>query len=117
MVKLLLPSPEGKECLLGVRAQGDIFGELCLSGQISRLETAVAMQDVGLKQMSYRSFLMSLKQESCWKALSSIWQCGSPNSRKSSRACNRKQRAAAGKNTVVPGAEHAGLMPAAHASG
>ena len=69
LVKLLLPSPEGKECLLGVRAPGDIFGELCLSGQISRLETAVAMQDVGLKQMSYRSFLMSLKQESLLEGL------------------------------------------------
>ncbi len=68
-VKLLLPSPEGKECLLAVRGPGDIFGELCLSGQTSRLETVVAMQDLALKQISYRSFLMNLKQESLLEGL------------------------------------------------
>ncbi len=68
-VKLLLPSAEGKECLLAVRAPGDIFGELCLSGQTSRLETAVAMQDLALKQISYRTFLMNLKQESMLEGL------------------------------------------------
>ncbi len=68
-VKLLLPSVEGKECILAVRTAGEIFGELCLSGQISRLETAVAMQDVGLKQMPARSFLMGLKQESLLEGL------------------------------------------------
>lgn len=62
-VKLVLDSPEGKECLLAIRASGEIFGELCLSGQITRLETAVAMQEATLRQMPHRSFLMALKQE------------------------------------------------------
>ena len=62
-VKLLLPSPEGKECLLAIRSSGDIFGELCLSGQTARLETAVAMRETIIKQMPHCSFIMGLKQE------------------------------------------------------
>ena len=31
-IKLLMLSPEGKECLLAIHRAGDIFGELCLSG-------------------------------------------------------------------------------------
>ena len=31
-IKLLMLSPEGRECLLAIHAAGDIFGELCLSG-------------------------------------------------------------------------------------
>jgi CRP-like cAMP-binding protein len=31
-IKLLLLSPEGKECLLAIHSDGDIFGELCLAG-------------------------------------------------------------------------------------
>ncbi len=62
-VKLLLPSLEGKECLLAIRNSGDIFGELCLSGQSTRMETAVAMRDTTLKQMTHCSFIMGLKQE------------------------------------------------------
>ena len=30
-VKLLMVSPEGKECLLAIHSDGDIFGELCTS--------------------------------------------------------------------------------------
>jgi CRP-like cAMP-binding protein len=62
-VKLVLDSQEGKECLLAIRSSGEIFGELCLSGQIERLETAVAMQEVTVKQMPHRSFLIGLNQE------------------------------------------------------
>ncbi len=63
-VKLLLPSPEEKECLFAVRTAGDIFGELCLAGQVGRLETAVAMEDTCLKQISASSFLARLRNES-----------------------------------------------------
>jgi CRP/FNR family transcriptional regulator, cyclic AMP receptor protein len=30
-IKLLMVSPEGKECLLAIHSDGDIFGELCTS--------------------------------------------------------------------------------------
>ena len=68
-VKLVLDSPEGKECLLAIRTPGDIFGELCLSGQITRLETAMAMQETTFRQMPHTRFLIALKQESLLEGL------------------------------------------------
>lgn len=50
-VKLLMLSPEGRECLLAIHTGGDIFGELCLSGIGSRLETAVAMEETIVKRI------------------------------------------------------------------
>src|SRR4029453_17629742 len=44
-IKLLILSPEGKECLLAIHSAGDIFGELCLSGLGARPETAIAMEE------------------------------------------------------------------------
>ena len=43
-IKLLMLSPDGRECLLAIHSAGDIFGELCLSGLGARLETATAME-------------------------------------------------------------------------
>jgi CRP-like cAMP-binding protein len=63
-VKLLMPSPEGRECFLAVRTAGDIFGELCLSGQTMRFETAITMKDTMVKQIPHRIFLAYLKNES-----------------------------------------------------
>ncbi len=68
-VKLVLPTPEGKECLLSIRTEGDIFGELCLTGQNTRLETAVAMKDTTLRQIPLRTFLTCFKQESLLEGL------------------------------------------------
>src|SRR5215203_1410662 len=50
-VKLLMISPDGKECLLAILSHGDIFGELCLSGLDERHETAVAMKETKIKQI------------------------------------------------------------------
>src|ERR671939_711507 len=47
-IKLLMLSPEGKECLLAIYTSGDIFGELCLSGSGARMETATAMEETDL---------------------------------------------------------------------
>lgn len=55
-VKLLMLSPEGKECLLAIHAAGDIFGELCLSGLGERLETAIAMEETVIKQIPCSKF-------------------------------------------------------------
>ena len=49
-IKLLMLSPEGRECLLAIHTAGDIFGEPCLSGLDSRLETATAMEETVLKR-------------------------------------------------------------------
>jgi CRP-like cAMP-binding protein len=69
LIKILLLSPEGKECLIDICTAGDIFGELSLCGQTIRLDTAVAMQDATVKQISGRIFLSMLRCESLLEGL------------------------------------------------
>ncbi len=61
-VKLLMLSPEGKECLLAIYTSGDIFGELCLTGVGLRQETAMAMEDTTLKRVPFSSFFRHLSR-------------------------------------------------------
>jgi len=63
-IKLLMLSPEGRECLLAIHTAGDIFGELCLSGLSSRLETATAMEETNLKQIPCSKFFARLSSDS-----------------------------------------------------
>ena len=62
-IKLLMLSPEGKECLLAIHAKGDIFGELCLSGLGARMETAMAMEETVIKQIPCPKFFARLKRD------------------------------------------------------
>ena len=62
-IKLLLLSPEGKECLLAIHSSGDIFGELCLSGLGARHETATAMKETKLKQIPCAQFFARLSRD------------------------------------------------------
>ena len=55
-VKVIMLSPGGKECLLAIHAAGDFFGESCLSG-VPRCETATAMSDTVVKQVTGSKFL------------------------------------------------------------
>ncbi len=68
-VKLMLTSPDAKECLFAVRTAGDLIGELCLAGQTARFETAVAMEDCFLKQMPAHTFLSRLRSASLLEGL------------------------------------------------
>ena len=61
-VKLLMFSPEGKECLLAIYSSGDIFGKLCLAGVGPRQETAMAMEDTTLKRVPFSSFFRHLSR-------------------------------------------------------
>src|SRR6266498_5582366 len=63
-IKLLMLSPEGKECLLAIHSAGDIFGELCLAGSGARLETATAMEETILKKIPRSQFLARLSRDS-----------------------------------------------------
>lgn len=63
-IKLLMLSPEGKECLLAIHSAGDIFGELILSGLGSRRETATAMEETILKKIPSSPFLARLSRDS-----------------------------------------------------
>ena len=62
-IKLLVVSPEGKECLLAIHGGGDIFGELCLSGLGARHETAMAMKETKLKQIPCAQFFARLSRD------------------------------------------------------
>ena len=66
-VKLLMSSPEGRECLLAIHTAGDIFGELCLSGLGARLETAIAMEDTVLKQIPSSRFFSRLNHDALFE--------------------------------------------------
>jgi CRP-like cAMP-binding protein len=59
-VKLLMLSPQGKECLLAIHKTGDIFAESCLSGLGTRAETAIAMEETLLKQIPCSKFFALL---------------------------------------------------------
>lgn len=63
-IKLLMLSSEGKECLLAIYGEGDIFGELCLGGLGARLETATAMKATVLKQIPCAEFFARLTPDS-----------------------------------------------------
>jgi len=62
-IKLLLLSPEGKECLLAIHSAGDVFGELCLAGLGARHETAIAMKETKLKQIPCAQFFARLSRD------------------------------------------------------
>jgi CRP-like cAMP-binding protein len=62
-IKLLMLSSEGKECLLAIHSAGDVFGELCLSGLGTRLETATAMKATVLKQIPCSQFFARLSRD------------------------------------------------------
>lgn len=63
-IKLVMVSAEGKECMLAIHGDGDVFGELCLSGLGGRLETATAMEDSLLKEIPCAKFLDRLSRDS-----------------------------------------------------
>ncbi len=63
-VNELLISREGKECLIAIHNAGDIFGELCLCGQVLRSGTTVAMQDSILRRIPSHAFLSLLERGS-----------------------------------------------------
>src|ERR1700760_2723914 len=59
-VKLVMVSPEGRECIFAVHGTGEIFGELSLSGLGERIETAAAMEEAELKVIPSSKFLSLL---------------------------------------------------------
>lgn len=63
-IKLVMLSPEGKECMLAIHDSGNVFGELCLSGIAGRLETATAMEETVLKKVPCAKFLERLTRDS-----------------------------------------------------
>jgi CRP-like cAMP-binding protein len=52
---------------LAIHSAGDVFGELCLSGLGTRLETATAMKQTMLKQIPCSQFLGRLSRDSLYE--------------------------------------------------
>jgi CRP/FNR family cyclic AMP-dependent transcriptional regulator len=63
-VKLVMVSPEGRECIFAVHGAGEVFGELSLSGLGERIETATAMEATDLKGIPSSRFLALLGSNS-----------------------------------------------------
>jgi CRP-like cAMP-binding protein len=61
-VKLVMDSPEGKECLIGIYSAGDLFGESCLASSGTRMETVLAMEQTILKKIPCQVFLAALSE-------------------------------------------------------
>jgi len=68
-IKLVLSTPEGREYVIAIRTAGDLFGELCLSGELTRRETAVAIQDTRLNAIPYLDLLKILQGKSLLEEL------------------------------------------------
>ena len=63
-VKLVMVSPEGRECIFAVHGAGEVFGELSLSGLGERIETATAMEEIDLKVIPASTFFALLGRNS-----------------------------------------------------
>jgi CRP/FNR family cyclic AMP-dependent transcriptional regulator len=66
-IKLLMFSSEGKECLLAIHSDGDVFGELCISELGVRSETATAMKETSLKRIPCSRSFARLKRDSLFE--------------------------------------------------
>lgn len=66
-IKLLMLSPDGRECLLSILAAGDIFGELCLSGVSERTEMAMAMTKATVMLVPSAQFFACLSRNGLLK--------------------------------------------------
>jgi len=66
-VKLVMDSPEGRECIIAIHSAGDIFGELCLSGLSGRLETAIAMKATTVKRIPSAQFFARLGRDALFE--------------------------------------------------
>jgi CRP/FNR family cyclic AMP-dependent transcriptional regulator len=66
-IKLFMPSPGGRECLLAIHTAGDIFGELCLARLAARLETAAAMEETILKRIPCSRFFTRLNRDALFE--------------------------------------------------
>ena len=62
-IKLVLLTPDGRECLLAILTTGDIFGEGCLAGRGERQETATTMTTAVVRALPCSQFLALLGSE------------------------------------------------------
>lgn len=61
-VKVSMASAGGKDCLIAVYRNGDVFGESCFAGAAKRFETATAMQPTIVRRVSRRDFVSEVEK-------------------------------------------------------
>lgn len=62
-VKIVVDTPDGRECPLALRLPGELLGELCICGQSQRRESAIALERVTVRIASTRSFMEFVQRE------------------------------------------------------
>jgi CRP/FNR family transcriptional regulator, cyclic AMP receptor protein len=62
-VKLIVVAQNGKEATIGILNKGDFFGEGCLTGQPSRMCSAVAMIDCEVMRIDKKSMMDVIHRE------------------------------------------------------
>src|SRR5579862_2239848 len=65
-VRLTVVSKTGKEATIGVLNESDFFGEGCLTGQLLRLCSAIAMTDCSVMRIEKKSMMEVLHRESAF---------------------------------------------------
>ena len=61
--KVTVLSPQGKEAVVAIHAEGDFFGEGCLTGQPKRLGSVAAMTDAVIMRLDKASIVRLLVDE------------------------------------------------------
>jgi len=62
-VKLTVVSKTGKEATIGIRGEGDLFGEGTLGGQVLRMGSAIAMTDCAVLRIKKKAMMEALHRE------------------------------------------------------
>ena len=68
-IKLLWPTSSENEGLVAIYSAGDLFGESCLGDETSRSETAIAMEDSTIWQISRDAFMAVLGRDILLKSM------------------------------------------------
>jgi len=62
-VKIVVDTPDGRECPLALRIPGELIGELCVCGQNQRRESAIALERVTVRLTNTRTFMDFVHRE------------------------------------------------------
>jgi CRP-like cAMP-binding protein len=68
-VKLSMASAGGKDCLLAIYTDGEVFGESCFTGSGKRFESAIAMRPTLARRVSRRDFLAEVDRAAACESL------------------------------------------------
>ncbi|MDE3011957.1 MAG: Crp/Fnr family transcriptional regulator [Pseudomonadota bacterium] len=62
-VKILVDTPDGRECPLALKLPGELLGELCVCGQARRRESAIALERATVRSASPQTFMEFVHRE------------------------------------------------------